>query len=679
MSGIMGIYNLDGRPVECQDLRRMLDALAHRGKDGAEIWCHESVGFGHRMLWTTPESLLEKLPLVNQRGDLAIVSDARIDNRDELIDLLQIHNSPAEKITDSQIILSTYEKWGEQCPEHLLGDFAFAIWDGRNQQLFCARDHMGVKPFYYHYQGGRIFTFGSEIKAIICLKEVPRRLNEIKVGDYLTSQLQDKSNTFYQDIFRLPPASCITLSAKGMQIRNYWALDPYYELQLSSDEEYAVRLREIFAEAVQCRLRSAFPIGSHLSGGLDSSSITCMARQLLEQESNNRLLHSFSNIFNVTPECDERPFIQAVIDGGGIIPHYVDANTLGPLSNLDRLFKYFDEAITAPNHFHAWTLNEAAQQSGVRVLLDGLDGDNTLSHGFGYLAQLVREGDWAAFAQEISDLYKLTGASPSQNLQYYGLKYLEELACDRKWITFVRECNQLRKYFNVSKRRLFLRHGLKPLLPQVVQQAWQVLRGYNQSTNNNIEILNRSFVRKIGLKKRIQALDNTSSKQMLTEREYHWEGLTTGLLTSALEISDCYAAAFSLESRHPFMDKRLIEFCLSLPPEQKLRKGWSRFVMRRAMSDILPEKVQWRIGKADLSSSFVYGLLQHNRKLLNEVMENSLEQIDPFVDTKYLRTIYEDLTSTKEIKLPESLIDVSLWQVSMFALWLCKAQLNQSN
>ena len=167
MSGIIGIHYLDGRPVDRENLTKMVDILAHRGPDGADIWVDGCVGLGHRMLWTTPESLIEKLPLENQRGDLVITADARIDNRDELIAALQINNRPSDKVVDSELILAAYEKWGEDCPEHLLGDFAFAIWDERRELLFCARDHFGVKPFYYYF-ANNTFAFGSEIKALLC-------------------------------------------------------------------------------------------------------------------------------------------------------------------------------------------------------------------------------------------------------------------------------------------------------------------------------------------------------------------------------------------------------------------------------------------------------------------------------------------------------------------------------
>ncbi len=169
MSGIVGIYYINGRPVEGETLGRMVDILAHRGPDGADIWCEGNIGLGHRMLWTTPESLMEKQPLVDRTGNLVLTADARIDNRGELISALRLNDSPVEKITDSALILAAYAEWGNQCPEKLIGDFAFAIWDKRKQVLFCARDHMGVKPFYYYYEPGKFFAFASEIKGLLCL------------------------------------------------------------------------------------------------------------------------------------------------------------------------------------------------------------------------------------------------------------------------------------------------------------------------------------------------------------------------------------------------------------------------------------------------------------------------------------------------------------------------------
>jgi asparagine synthase (glutamine-hydrolysing) len=207
MSAIIGIFYLDGQPVTEAELNKMLESLAHRGSDGCGIWKDGATGLGHRMLWTTPESLHEQLPLVDRTGKLAIIADARIDNRDELIKLLGFTDRPSQQISDSQLILSAYEKWGEQCVGKLLGDFVFAIWDARKRSLFCGRDPLGIKHFYYYYLPGRAFVFASEIKGLLCLPFVPRQLDELSIAYHLLPVYDDKSSTFYQGILRLPASS----------------------------------------------------------------------------------------------------------------------------------------------------------------------------------------------------------------------------------------------------------------------------------------------------------------------------------------------------------------------------------------------------------------------------------------------------------------------------------------
>src|SRR5437899_3351224 len=239
MSAIAGIVRLDGAPADPANLERMLERLAHRGPDGHGSHIADSCGLGHRMLWTTPESLHERLPLMNPTGDLTLTADARIDNRDELCSLL----SAPSTVTDADLILQAYARWGERCPEHLLGDFAFALWDARRGLLFCARDHFGVKPLYYHHRPGRLFAFASDITRLLVLSDVPRRLNETRVADYLVPLLEDKEITFYEEIVRLPPAHRMTVDREGIRRQEYWSLDPEREIRLGADDEIAATFR----------------------------------------------------------------------------------------------------------------------------------------------------------------------------------------------------------------------------------------------------------------------------------------------------------------------------------------------------------------------------------------------------------------------------------------------------
>jgi len=634
--------------------------LAHRGPDGAELWTEGAVGLGHRLLWTTPESLHERLPMVSASGNIILTADARIDNRDQVITGLGLGDRAPEYITDSDLILAAYEKWDERCPERLLGDFAFVIWDRCKQMLFCARDHFGVRPLYYYYGPGRFFACASEIKALLCLPKVPRQLNEVNVGDYLAGISEDKAATFYQNILRLPPAHSATISPQGMRLNCYWALDPTSELRLGSDEEYAAAYREIFTEAVRCRLRSAFPLGSHLSGGLDSSSVTCVARKL-SQQTNTTLWHTFSNIFEDVPQCDERPFINAVLAQRGYIPHYIHADHLSPLMDLERVFWHQEEPAIGPNHFLPWQLNRAASQAGVRVVLDGFDGDSTVSHGAVRFTELAHAGQWGTFAQEAQGISQHFNVSPVGLLQAYGLKSLEELAKRQQWLTFAATINQLNKIFMVSRSDLVWRYGLKPLVP-----SWMLCSGRDSMVCID-PVISPDFALHIGLHARVGLLKHQQSTPARTVREDQWRTLTSAHFPWVLELSDRSAAAFAIEVRHPFMDKRLIEFCLSLPSEQKLYQGWSRIVMRRAMAGIIPEEVRWRGGKTDMNPNFVHGLLKNSRAALDEAVLDLSESIEKYVNTRTLRDLYQRLISQPKVKVGDAM---TFWKIVTLTYWL---------
>jgi asparagine synthase (glutamine-hydrolysing) len=660
VSGIIAVYHLDRRPVCRENLVHMNSILAHRGPDGADTWSEAAVGLGHRMLWTTRESLGERLPMVSKNGQFVLTADARIDNRQEVLAALGSTDRPDEEVSDSALILAAYEKWGERCPERLLGDFAFVIWDHRQQTLCCARDHFGVKPLYYYYRPGHLFACASEIKALLCLPEVPRRLNEVQVADYLAGIFEDKASTFYQNILRLPPAHSATLSSQGMRLHCYWSLDPSSDLRLRSDEDYAAAYREIFTEAVRCRLRSAFPRGSHLSGGLDSSSVTCVARKL-SQQTDTDLWHTFSNVFEEVPQCDEQPFINTVLAQGGYIPHYIHADRSSPLMDLERVFWHQEEPAIGPNHFLPWQLNRVASQAGVRVVLDGFDGDSTVSHGAVRFTELAHAGRWATFAQEANGVSQHFNVSPVGLLQAYGLTSLEELAKRQRWLTFAATINQLNKIFQLSRRDLLWRHGLKPLVP-----SW-TLWSERDSRGCIDPIISPDFALHVGLEARVRVLKNQQSTPARTVREDQWRTFTSAHFPWVLELSDRCAAAFAIELRHPFMDKRLIEFCLALPPEQKLYQGWSRIVMRRAMAEIIPEEIRWRGGKTDMNPNFVRGLLKNSRAALGEVVLDLSECIEKYVNTRTLRDLYQRLISQEKVKIGDAM---TFWKVVTLTYWL---------
>jgi asparagine synthase (glutamine-hydrolysing) len=668
MSAIAGLFYLDGRSVEQCEVEKLTNTLIHRGRDGEGIWHHGSIGLGHRMMWTTPESLHESLPFANRSGTLVITADARLDNRRDLIPLLGLSDLPVGDITDSQLMLAAYERWGKACLERFIGDFAFAIWDSRDQSIFCACDHMGIRPFYY-YHSDRLFAFASEIKALLSLPEVPCRLNEVRIADYLLPMLEDKAITFYQGILRLPPAHCLTIKRDASQLQTYWSLDPAKELQLSSNEAYAEAFREIFTEAVSCRLRSAYPVGSMLSGGLDSSSIVTTAREL-RAGAENGCLPTFSAVFPSLPESDlvkidERKYIEAVLAGGGLDPHFVQVDQMSPLADLDRVFEYEDEAFVSPQLFMATALYRAASAHGVRVVLDGFGGDSTVSHGTAYLSELVRSGQWASFASEVQAHAKLYQVPVWRNLKAHGLAYLTELAHQGRWFTFYREASAVTHHFDISRTNLLLNYGLKRVVAEALNRNGQSRVGRSKRVSEQSLLLNPTFARRIGLSDRVERYEGGRVTSTATLREDHFLELDSGAIPVALAEASRAGVAAAVEPRFPFLDKRLLEFCLSLPGTQKLNQGWNRIVLRRAMAQRLPEAVQWRKGKADLGPNFTRGLVSADRKVIDQVFLKELNNLSAYINVPMLQDLYRQYTMQQS-----DAAEIAVWRVSVLASWL---------
>lgn len=673
MSAIAGLFYLDGRSVQPHEVEKLTTTLIHRGRDGGGTWHQGPAGLGQRMMWTTPESRHERLPCANQSGTLVITADARLDNRRDLIALLGLADRPACELTDSQLMLAAYERWGTACLERFVGDFAFAIWDSRDQSMFCACDHMGIRPFYY-YQSNRLFAFASEIKALLSLQEVPCRLNEVRVADYLLPMLEDKAITFYQGILRLPPAHCLTVRRDASQVQSYWSLDPSKELRLPSNEAYADAFREIFTEAVNCRLRSAYPAGSMLSGGLDSSSIVTTAR-LLGAGTGNGCLKTFSAIFPSLPapelaKIDERLYIEAVLAGGGLEPHYVQVDQISPLADLDRVFEYEDEPFVSPQLFMAAALYRAASDQGARVVLDGFGGDSTVSHGTAYLSELVRTGQWASFASEVQAHAQLYQMPVWRTLKTHGLAYLTELAQQGKWLAFYRAANAVTQHFDISRTNLFLNYGLKRVVADALNPSKRPRPGRNQGAAQQATFLNADFVRRINLADRVEQYERNRVTPAATLREDHFLELNSGAIPLALAEASRAGVVTVVEPRFPFLDKRLLEFCLSLPGDQKLNQGWSRIVLRRAMAQRLPEVVQWRKGKADLGPNFTRGLVSADRNMIDKMLVNEVNSLSPYINVPLLRDMYRQYTARQS-----DTAELAIWRVSVLASWLSRTGL----
>jgi asparagine synthase (glutamine-hydrolysing) len=624
MSGIAGIIRLDGAAVTPEAIERMAEAIAHRGGDGNAVWLVDPAAFAHAALHTTAESRDEPQPFVE--GTLTIVADVRLDNRAELLSLLDIRAS----ISDAMLILAAYRKWGGSCASRLEGDFAFAIWNARERTLFCARDPFGVKPFVYSLLPGMLFAFGSEARALLALDEVPRDVDEKRIADFLALYFDDIERTFYGALQRLPGGYTLTLdvnAGKGtIAVERYWSPEGVPELRLRGadrDAQYAAGFREHFVRAVRERMRAVrtAEIGAMLSGGLDSTSIACVARDEL-RAAGATPLPVFSWIFSDSMDADEREYQEAVIAAGGMRPITLDSAELdaSPWTDVDELLP--DGPPYAPNHYLNSMAARHARDIGVRVLLDGVGGDSTISRGRARFVELLVRGRPVRLARELRALATRRGT-------------------------------------NESLPRLFLGNVAAPLMPPSLLAFALRLRGRASTGDPALKLLTPRMAQLTGA-------SSARHSWSFSAKQEHVAQLTSPMLADGLELLDRTMAMHRVEGRYPFFDRRLAEYCLSLPADQKLADGYSRIVARRAMAGIVPDMVRWRAGKG-LPGAHVVPALRRNRAILDDLFVRDPSVLAPYVNIDVLRTAYADLLAERRIDFRTV---VRLWSAAVLARWL---------
>jgi asparagine synthase (glutamine-hydrolysing) len=609
VSGILGIMNLRGKPVLKEDLDRMLDSMRHRGPDGCSTWQDGAIGIGHLLMHITPESVKEKSPYVSPVNNLVITADARIDNREELFEGLSIPPGDRQEITDSLLILKSFEKWGENCPAYLLGEFSFAIWDKRNRVLFCARDHMGFRPFFYYYSS-RHFIFASEAKSIRALSFITSQLNETKLATKLLPLEIDHEQTIFKNIMRLKCAHTLTVKKDKLATHAYWNPGSPKEFKFSSPDDYAVALRQLVLKSVHCRLRTKrdLQVGITLSGGLDSSAIACIAARCLQKE--GRRLIAVSSVLPLNHkgiETDERQYIQAVLDQEPNIDiQYVTTDGITPFDDLETSFEELENMVK-PFQYMDRALWKAASNKGVRVLLSGGGGDNMASFdGRDSLARLARQSRWGSVIKLARQLSIIEGVPLSK----------------------------------ILKRRLFL-----PLLSEWFLNLYFYLKGNKKQDAIEIETpLNLDFVRKYDVKpavfkKRSQFITRDCRSQLLSK-------IKSGkFVVDGENIRQSY---FGMCSLLPFFDKRIVEFFLGIPPEQLLLGGWKRSLFRRAMEGILPPAIQWRKDKHPYTPDFHCRVLSAKQEMLKFL--NSIKKDDPvrqYIDIERIKWQFDRIRPAK--------------------------------
>jgi asparagine synthase (glutamine-hydrolysing) len=620
MGGIVGYWRCADRKPIGDDIEEMVSQIEHRGPDGRGDFSFDQSALGQLRLESGKSRERAAEPYC--KDSLAAVADARLDNRDELCRRLGVPSSGG--VTDVELIARAYQEWGVGCPDELLGAFAFAVFDRANERLFCARDHMGVKPLYWWHDDGLV-VFGSEIKAILAHRSVPNELFEPRLGTYLAGTYHDIEWTFFEGVARLPAGNRLVVDENGARTSSYWDLDSHRELQLGSDQAYADRFRELFIDAVERRTRDVNPVGSTLSGGLDSSAVACTADHLNET---GKPIHTFSQVFDEVSECDEREYIETVLDHGHFESHYLPGDRDGPLTHIDELATAVDAPVFAANLFLHRNIYRAVADEGIAVLLDGFDGDTTVSHGYTYLTELARSGSFLR-------LYQQTRAAAT-----------------------------IHHFEDRSVRELLWRYVAAPLAPDPLREVWRKLRGRDDPVKRESPVIDVSFVEGTGVADLLSG-ETKPFDPPNTVRQAHYNQLRRPLLQVTLEISDKVAAMHGVEPRYPFFDKRLVEFCLSLPPTQKFGGNQTRVVMRRGLEGIYPDPIANRTDKTSLAPNFERGLFERDRDLLERLCENVPVELEAAVDEETLNETLERVRNGE----PESGDAIALWRIGTLSHW----------
>ncbi|MDS0261447.1 asparagine synthase (glutamine-hydrolyzing) [Haloarcula sp. S1CR25-12] len=615
MSGILALYNRDRSAVDRSAVERMQGAMDHRGPDGSDSWDGDGVALGHQHLRSTPEGRYDSQPC--RDGDTVVVADARLDNRPELLSELQL-SSPPERIPDSELLLAAYRQWGTGCVSRLAGAFAFVVWDG--DQLFCARDRFGVKPLYYH-RSPELFAVASEKKGLLAHPSIAGDIDEVKIGDFLVELYEDTSRTYFESLDRLPPAHAMTVDTETTEQWRYWSLDPTRTVTLDSDAAYERRFRELFEQAVRSRMRTDGPVGSALSGGMDSSSITVVARELLPDD---EPLHTFSNVYDEAPSSDEREYIEAVTSREGIESHYIFPEDVGALVDEARLRAHFDQPPHNTMHFAGWERTKRAADVGVSTVLGGALGDSAIGYGLGLLPELLWTGRWGSLYRELSAMSGLVDA---------------------------------------PVRHLFVRHALSEVVPESVLRVRRRVNGTQWSLADENPTIDQAFADRIGLRTRYETRQLRGAALTPRARRRQCRSLLTGRNATNFEALDLIHAAFGVEPRYPFTDHRLVEFSLAMPATQQLKDGWTRSIGRRALGDLLPEPIQWRPWKTPTNEAF-WNALERDRGRLVDLADEP-GALAPFVDAHALHESLDRFETERNSRDGRA-----LWRALSLSVWL---------
>ena len=625
MSAFAVVYERSNTPVQPGVLERVMQRLRHRGPDGSDLFQSDRATMGHWHFWTTPEEVGERQPLKLKGLPFKIVLDGRLDNRSDLISKLNLNPLDAKPLSDAALMLFAYDRWGADCVEHFIGEFALAIIDERRAELFCARDALGDRSLFYAFKGTRL-VLASEPWAVAGADGLDAELNESAVSHYFALKANEDGQTLFKNVYELLPAHVMTINASGVHQHRYWQPDPSLRMIGKSDQEYAEGFLSLLEESVRCRLRSITPAAVMMSGGLDSTSVACLTSKMISPT----ILTTLSYVFDELPDCDERRYIETIKTRFGIRSIQVPCDDLWPYKNLQALPRNPNQPDGNTYRMVIERTYQSAEQAGLRVLLTGTYGDELYDGDEDWLADLITEGRLQDAAQQI----KL-------HLRYAGLRPTWKSAFLRR--------TALRSLENIP--------GGKQLLGQVLNR-----RRMRQKWTAPAWLTPFSASSLLADKSR---LDPT----------FELRGNLLGILTAEdCVIENYYTSRYGLELRHPYRDRRLVEYVLALPAHQLYNHGQYKHVLRTAMQGILPDAIRTRSRPTTLLSLLARGMDREKNVLQSRVQDPSA------VWRKYVRADWLkqrwDIPITRETDGAEAVIP---WLCVSFASWYSSFTRNEGD
>lgn len=604
MSAFAVVYKCSNVTGDPGTFEKVMGRLAHRGPDGRKVHITDQIHLGHWHFWTTPEEVGEQQPIELRGSPFKIVFDGRLDNRAEIALKLNLNTQDSMQTSDAAMVLLAYAEWGDECFKKFSGEFALAVFNEDNKELLCVRDHLGCRTLFYALHNDQ-WIVASEPWAVTAAWKTKPTLNESALAHYFAVKAPEDGQTFFTDVYEIPPAHLVKLKPGEKHVTRYWEPDPSGKIRYNKDEEYAAHFLSLLEGIVRSQLRSSSPVGVLMSGGLDSTSVACLAARMIAP----RQLTTFSYVFDELLECDERPFINSVRDKYDMRSIQLPCDARWPFKDLRDHVPDPNEPVENPYRQVHNLVFSKAREEGMRVLLHGGYGDHLYISGREWLTDLILESDFGAAARELFAWIRKNGIR-----QALRARFAQRIA--RRWVDALPGG---RNFFQRSKAPDWLSQYSRGLLPIAHRPSPKIER--HASLLGNL-------------------VSNQSS-------HYFFK-------SSRQEI----------ELRSPYRNRELIEFVMSLPAYQLTRHGISKYILRNAMKGILPEQVLSRTRTTSLLSFFFRGI-DREASVWNAYLQDPRAEWARYVNAEWL-SLHGGKKISPEHDGPEAL--VVLLCVS-FELW----------